>query len=158
MLQHIIQETKRIYMGLRPTTLDDLGVKATLRMFFREFRKIYKGFRIEELIEIEEEDIPQDLKIVIFRITEEALHNAAKHSRAESIKISLTMRQNAIELTIEDDGVGFDSSSILSTEDQPRDFGLSSMRERAELAGGSFFIRSALGEGTAIRASWPRQA
>jgi two-component system, sensor histidine kinase and response regulator len=153
--QNIIRETKRIYMELRPSTLDDFGVLATIRMFCREFQDIYPQHQLRKHIKIEEDDIPQELKIVIFRIIEEALSNVARHSSAKSVVLSLAMIQNAIQLMIEDGGTGFDLRSTLSAVEQERGFGLSSMRERTEVTGGSFSIRSIPGKGTTIRASWP---
>jgi signal transduction histidine kinase len=78
------------------------------------------------------------------------MNNIAKHSQANLVSISLMRkRDDRIELAIEDNGIGFDMESI------KKGLGLGSMRERAELSGGSFDIESVRGRGTVIRASWP---
>ncbi len=144
-----IEEARRIQMDLRPSILDDLGILSTLAWFIREFQKIYTHIHIERKTALEEEDIPDHLKIVLYRIIQEAMNNIAKHSQADFIFLSLEKVQNRIELTIEDNGLGFDPEMI------DRGTGLTGMRERAELSGGTFEIQSILDQGTKIRASWP---
>lgn len=153
-LQRSIDETRSIYMGLRPKTLEEMGLVATLDWFIREFRRLYPDPHIEPELEVKEEEIPEDLKIALFRIIQEALGNVAKHSRAEWVDLSLRANGEAIELTICDDGIGMDLDYILTTS-TAKSLGLTGMKERAELFGGRLDIESAPGEGTAIRASWP---
>jgi len=95
------------------------------------------------------------LKTVIFRITQEAMNNVAKYSRANLLSLSLNGEGKNIELAITDNGIGFNVEEMLAKERSRRGMGLESMRERAELSGGSFTIQSAQGKGTVIRASWP---
>ena len=78
------------------------------------------------------------------------MNNAAKYSRAERVKLSFMKTDHSIELTIEDNGVGFDLKSVLSGENDGRGLGMTSMRERTELSGGVFSIESAPGAGTFI--------
>jgi PAS domain S-box-containing protein len=152
-IQGSIDEVRNIYMGLRPVMLDDLGIVATIEWFCREFRTAFPNLRIEIATPIEEKDIPEDLKIVIFRIIQEALNNVAKHSRAKSANLSLVKNGDQIELTIEDNGVGFDVEALAQEEDL-RSVGLASMKERAEISGGTLFIKSIEGHGTSICAKW----
>jgi signal transduction histidine kinase len=86
---------------------------------------------------------------------QEAANNIAKHSNADHISVSLSKEGNSLELIIKDDGRGFDPESVLETEDVETGFGISSMKERTELSGGSFSIESGEGAGTTIRAAWP---
>ncbi len=145
-----IEEVQRIGMNLRPALLDDLGLLATIGWFIREYQKTYPSIRVEKQIEIEETQVPDHLRTVIYRILQEAMNNIAKHSNANLVSISLRQKKEGrIELVIEDNGIGFDMESITGG------LGLGSMRERAELSGGSFDIESVLGKGTLIRASWP---
>jgi len=144
-----IEEVHRIGMNLRPSLLDDLGLLPTIGWFVREYQKIYPSIRIEKQTEIEETQVPDPLKAVIYRILQEALNNIAKHSKANLVSISLRKKDDRIELVIEDNGIGFDMESVKSG------FGLGSMRERAEFSVGSFDIESVKGKGTVIRASWP---
>jgi signal transduction histidine kinase len=154
-IQSTVEEVRRITMDLRPSTLDDLGILATIAWLCRVFREIYSSVRIEKKIGIEENEVPDFLKIVIYRILQEALNNVAKHSKADSVTLSLMKKNDTIELTIEDNGHGFDLAAALSVEGSMRGFGLGSMRERVELAGGSFSVKSVRQKGTAVRASWP---
>ena len=85
---------------------------------------------------------------------QEALNNAAKHSKADLVGLTLRKTTDKIEFIIQDNGQGFDVGKALSVESTMRGFGLTSMRERAEISNGSFAIESAQGKGTTIKASW----
>ncbi len=153
-LQFSIEETRNIYMGLKPTILYELGVVAALQWFCRDFSRLYPGHHVELQVDVKEEDIPQALKIVIFRITQEALNNVAKHSKAEWVDVILTKRKDKIDLTVADDGRGFDLPAVLS-EPFGRSMGLTGMRERTEIMAGTLLIQSQPGKGTQLHASWP---
>ena len=154
LVQEASDEVRKIHTDLRPGLLDDLGIVATISWFCREFERLYSGLRIEKEIYIEEKAIPESLKTVIFRILQEALHNVAKHARAGLVRIALTKADDRINLFLQDNGQGFDIDRALPSDRSERGFGLTSMKERAELSGGSFAIYSAPGAGTTIRASW----
>jgi len=77
------------------------------------------------------------------------MNNTAKHSKATLVSLSLKKEGDRLKLVIEDNGIGFDFKSA------PKGLGLGSMRERAEFSGGSFDLKSVVGKGTIIRASWP---
>jgi signal transduction histidine kinase len=143
-------------MDLHPSMLEDLGVIATIGWFCRQYQSVYSWVHIEKDISIEESDIPESLKIVIFRVIQEALHNIAKHSQSEYVDLSLSHSSSAITLTVEDNGSGFDVQPVLSRGAGEKGLGLTSMRERVQLSGGVFSIESTIGEGTVIRASWSR--
>jgi len=138
-------------MALRPSTLDTLGILATITWFCREFQATLPGIGVEKVIDIEESDVPDDLKTVLYRILQEAFNNVAKHSEASLVKISLTRADGELALAVEDNGKGFDLPTVTETE---MGFGLTSIGERAELSGGSFLIESAPGRGTTLRVSW----
>jgi PAS domain S-box-containing protein len=152
---HAIDEARKIIMDLRPSMLDDLGIIATIRWFCGQFRMTHAKICVEEEVRVEENEVPGSLKIVIFRVVQEALHNIAKYSEAELVNLFLGKTKGKIELTIEDNGVGFDLQSTLSSENEKRGLGLASMKERTELSGGIFTIESAREVGTTIRACWP---
>jgi PAS domain S-box-containing protein len=153
-IQRASEEARRIQSALHPALLDDLGILATINWFSREFQKTYSGIRIENQINIQENDIPDPVKIVIYRITQEALNNIANHSKADLVHFSLR-KKDRIELLIRDNGQGFKLDEKLSLDGSRRGIGLSSMRERAQLSGGSFEIESTIGKGTIVRATWP---
>jgi PAS domain S-box-containing protein len=156
-LQRSIEETRNIYMGLRPSMLDSIGLLATLEWLRGESMRLYPQRHIELEAGVVEEEIPENLKISIFRIAQEALNNIAKHSKAEWVDISLSKNGDRIALVVSDDGVGIDLGLILQTS-TARSLGLTGMRERAELTEGSFSIESTPGEGTTIRVCWPIEA
>lgn len=153
-IQKAIEESRRIQMVLRPSSLDDLGILPTLNWFCREFQETYPSIHIKTQINIEEKNVPDHLKTVIYRICQEAFNNIAKHSKARLATLSLR-KTDQIELAIEDDGQGFDLEEKLFAENPDRGLGLTSMRERAELSSGSFVVESIQGSGTTIRVSWP---
>lgn len=154
--QYAIDETRRMMTDLRPSILDDLGLVATISWFLRQYRSTHSNIFIEEEIGLEESVIPGDLRIVIFRIIQEAFNNSAKYSNAEYMGLSLLHADKRLDLLIEDNGDGFDLDEAFSKRDSGRGgLGLTSMKERAELSGGSFSIQSVIGAGTTLRASWP---
>lgn len=154
-VQGLIEESRRIQMALRPSILDDLGIVAALGWFTREFQKTYSHMGATKEIHVEEQDIPNRVKTPIFRITQEAFHNAVKHSKAKSIKLSLVKKGGSLRLEIQDNGIGVGSEILQSKEDRGRGLGLLSMEERASLSGGVFAIHSEVDKGTTIRVSWP---
>jgi len=154
-LQAIVIELSRIGKGLRPSMLDDLGVLAALSWFCREFKSVYSAIHIEKVFDIKEDHIPDNLKVVIYRILQEALNNVSKHSSANRVRISLRKKTHAIEFTVMDNGRGFDVDASLLPENQRSRLGLVSMIKRAELSGGSLVIKSDKEKGTIISASWP---
>lgn len=152
-VEQAIDESRRIMTDLRPSMLDDLGIVTTLGWFCRRCEGLYSGIRVTRDIKIDEAAVPENLKIIIFRIIQEAMNNSAKHSRAGEITLGLSLEDELIELRIGDDGIGFNPAEV-SSKGQCAKFGLTSMRERAELSGGKFEIRSTPGEGTTIIVRW----
>ncbi len=146
------REIRRILTNLRPSVLNDSGILRTIDWYCREFQNIYPGIRMEKEIDIQEEEITDLLKIVIFRVLQEALKNIASHSRGDRVRISLGKQEDRIYLTIEDNGQGFDLQGIPFKR---KGLGLTRMKARTELSGGSWAIESAKSFGTVIRASWP---
>jgi PAS domain S-box-containing protein len=154
MVQEAVEEVRTISRNLRPSVLDDLGILATISWFCREVEETYFGIRINKRINIKEDDVPEDLKTVIFRLLQEVVNNTTKHARANVIDLCLEGTDEKIELTIEDNGIGFDLEKELSEGRIKDGIGLSSMKERTELSGGSFLVESHKGAGTRVRASW----
>ena len=142
-------------MNLRPALLDDLGILATLNWFCREFQKTHPAIRVETKIDAQEDEISNPVKTVIYRVLQEAFNNISKHSQTALVNIFLQKKEGTIEFTIQDQGQGFDINAVLSQKNYEKGLGLSGMRERTHLSGGSFSIESSRGIGTTIRASWP---
>jgi PAS domain S-box-containing protein len=156
-IQDVLDEVRRIYMELRPSLLDDLGILVTIDWFCREFQEMYPEISLEKELSVEEREVPESLKIVIYRLLQEALNNIAKHSKADRVLVTVRRKDNTLELAIEDNGRGFDLEEVLSVESTKRGLGLGTMRERTGLSGGSFSIETAKGAGTVVRASWQSQ-
>jgi len=144
-----IEETRRIMTNLRPSILDDLGIVATLSWFCREFQKVYPHIQIRKEVDIGEKEVPERLKIVIFRVLQEAMNNMAKHSQGDLIRVFLARKENQIVFAVQDNGVGFD------LETSPRGLGLASIKERADYSGGIFTLESGPGKGTRVQVVWP---
>jgi PAS domain S-box-containing protein len=156
-LQDTIKETKQISAKLRPTMLDDLGLLSTITWYMRQFSEKFGNIQLRPRIEAREEDIPKSLKILIYRVLQESLHNAAKHSEAEEVYISLKTDPHQIVLEVADNGSGFDVQEVLGRHDALNGYGLASMQEHAEIADGSLTIDSSLGEGTCIKMIFPQK-
>jgi signal transduction histidine kinase len=154
-MRDTVGEVRRIAMDLRPATLDDLGLIATLSWFFREFAALHPSVRLDKEVDIAEQDIPAALRTTIFRIVQEGVSNVVKHSGSDSLSFRLKRQRCEIELVLEDRGRGFDPAHVVVPSDGVRGLGLASMRDRAELSGGVFEIRSAPGLGTRLRCAWP---
>jgi signal transduction histidine kinase len=155
MARATVEETRRISTNLMPSMLDDLGLLATLRWFCRQFQQLHGGVDIHLQLQVEEVDVTEQLKIVIYRILQEALNNIAKHSQADSVHVSLSKNDGKLELYIRDNGRGFDTRESSGKEGSNGGLGIESMRERTEVSGGSFEIFSEPRQGTSIRARWP---
>jgi signal transduction histidine kinase len=150
-----MEETRRIQMNLRPPLLDDLGILATIIWVCREFQKAHPDIHLETKISVEEHEVPSDVKTVVYRLTQEALNNIAKHSKADLVILSLGKKQGKIEFTIQDNGQGFDLSEVLYQKSYEMGIGLAGMEERAQFSGGNLSIESGKGAGTTIQAIWP---
>jgi len=154
MVRGTIEETRSISVNLRPSVLDDLGLLAAVRSICREFQEVYQDIRIEPFFQFRDEDVPDSLRIVIYRIFQEALNNVSKHSGADKVQLCLARVAEGIELAIEDNGRGFPAQEALQKDEKKIGMGLRGMKERAELTDGVFEIKSIEGEGTAIRVRW----
>jgi signal transduction histidine kinase len=151
-MQGVIDEVRRISMDLRPSTLDDLGILPTLGWFMREFSAIYGQIELNTLVDVEEYEIAAPLKTAIYRIVQEAFNNVVTHSGARRVSLVLRRRERKLELQVQDDGAGFDATARGKGRGG---LGLATMRERAEVTGGRFSLRSAAGTGSTVAVSWP---
>ena len=148
----ILSDLGRISKGLHPTVLDDLGLAAGLRQLAEDVARIHQVTVDIHLGEVTWERLSSLHRITIYRITQEALHNAAKHSRARTVSILLDRRPDGLRLIVEDDGVGFD---VAAADGNGSGLGLHSLRERAGLLGGTLSIESSPGAGTAVVVDLP---
>jgi len=132
---------------LRPAVLDELGLAAALPRFVGAWTAS-TGVPAECRVDGYQPGVlTSEAEVALFRIVQEALHNAAKHASASRVDVVLTSGPDDVSLLIEDDGVGFD---LMEASNARRGFGLESMRERAQLIGAAFDVESTPGQGTSI--------
>ena len=141
-------------INLRPSILDDLGLVATLSWFVREFGSIYRDIEVNVELLATESDVLEAYRLPVFRVVQEAMNNVAKHSKANQVIVALRKTDQTIQLVVRDNGHGFMVEDTLFRKRARRGLGLDSMKERIELSGGSFTIKSS-DSGTGIQASWP---
>jgi two-component system sensor histidine kinase UhpB len=138
-----MEELLSLARQLRPTALDDLGLKAAIAGQVEELgrqRDIEAGFDAEG----DFASLDDDVQLVVYRVAQEALSNATRHSDAEKVNVRLRSGEDGVELRVSDDGQGF------SFADAETGLGISGMRERALLVDGEIEIHSRPGEGTTV--------
>ncbi len=158
-LEEIIQdvqsaeaETRRIMANLRPSVLDDIGIVAALSWWCRETQKISPTTMVEFAGNVQEEEVPEGLKIIIFRIVQESITNATRHGKATRILVRLNRTQPWLLVRVDDNGKGFESMIIAKKSETG--IGLNSMQQRVESSGGIFSVSSSPGKGTTVKAEW----
>ena len=148
-----IEELRRIIAALSPDPLERLGLAAALRHLAARSQKL-AGVPVRLRIAPAAAGLEGEPAQVIYRVAQEALHNAARHSRASHVNLSLRAADKTIKLSVADDGAGFDANTAPS---RSLSFGLAGMRERAVQVGGRLRVRSAPGQGTAVTLELPRR-
>jgi signal transduction histidine kinase len=152
LVAHSLDELQRLIADLRPSHLDELGLRATLRWYAGELER-RTALTVEVDVEGEPQEIPLEVKTAIFRIAQEALTNVIKHSGSRSAKVHLRFDPETVSITVEDSGSGFNLTQIALEKREA--WGLLGMRERAELLGGTFNLNARLGVGTRVQVILP---
>ena len=158
MIQDTVEDVRRMSRDLRPSMLDTLGILSTIGWMCKQFESLHPQIAVTKDIVLEEADVPEHLKIVIYRVLQEASNNVAKHSGADRLTVHLRLSRGKITLVIQDNGVGFDLDSTLRLGADQRGFGLASMKERTEMSGGEYYLSTAAGAGTTIKVVWSPQS
>ncbi len=146
---HALDGIHRLGFDLRPSVLDDLGLFRAIAWYAeRDLKR--RGVAVR--CEFEEEDVrlPAGVETALFRAVQEAISNIVKHARAESVLIQGVINPRTVAIEIEDDGQGFDPTSISTSAVNGRGLGLAGIRERMELLGGTAEIDSSPGHGTRV--------
>lgn len=154
-VQETIEEIQRISSNLRPSILDNMGILAALQWTARKVQELHDGVQVHVDCDSLEGRIPEELKIVLLRVAQEALNNAVKHADPDSVQILLREQEGALILNIQDNGRGFQPGNPDPRNPSSSGMGLDSMKERVELSGGSLEVHSARNSGTRIVARWP---
>ena len=150
LIQETIETTRAVSFNLAPSVLSDFGVIAAIRILSE---KVAKMSEITiDFQEIKLPRLPESTETCLYRITQEAIHNAVKYSKASLITIQLFDSEELVELIISDNGSGFDLPAVRKTMEGS---GLKNMQARAELLNGSFKIQSKTGKGTRIKVAIP---
>jgi signal transduction histidine kinase len=148
-----LDQTHALILGLRPIVLDDLGLVSAIRAHAQEHLEV-RGIPVQVEVRGTPVRLPPDLEITLFRIVQEAISNIAKYANARHVNIRLEFAESTVEVSVQDDGVGFDPSSVLRGEDD-RGLGLLGMQERATLAEGTFELESQPGQGVRLTVKIP---
>lgn len=154
LLSQTIKNLREFIRALRPSVLDDLGLGAALDLLVKQCSRTF-GFKIELHVDEGIRRLSPTLELTLFRIAQEALNNAGKHSSATSVVVDLALEDGQVVLTIEDDGCGFQwPVSGVELRRQGK-LGITGMIERVEIAGGKLEICSQKGGGTKVTARVP---
>lgn len=152
MVRSSLHDVRKIIFDLRPMALDDLGLVPAIRAYLAEYKSRY-GVDVELGTLGQERRLDQAVEVALFRFTQEALSNAARHSGAGSIAVRLEFSPERVQVSVRDDGRGFDPEAVVANPEAR--YGLVGMRERAEMLGGSMGITTAPGKGTRVTMSVP---
>lgn len=144
LLERASEELHGVIFDLRPPDLDDIGVVAAIEAYVSTIQRTGLQARLEVLNE--PPPLAPEVRLGVYRIVQEALHNVLRHASADEAVVRLEYVNNILRVTIRDNGAGFDPSTSV----RPTSLGLMSMRERAAAIGASFKIISRAGAGTAI--------
>jgi two-component system sensor histidine kinase UhpB len=154
MTSEALESVRRLAYELRPPALDDLGLEDALGELIQRCSD-QTSIPIEFNTRGPRGRLPADVELVLYRITQEALQNVAKHARATCGWVTLDRSDSNVSLSVRDNGIGFDSSNAVPESTTGLGLGLFGMEERATLVGGSLRIRSSHGKGTEIFAIVP---
>lgn len=150
-----LAETRRLAHLLRPQMLDDLGLYPALRWLGRSLGE-WTGFQVSlDLPDDGERRLDPELETLAFRAVQEGLTNAVKHSGAAGAEVAVDRAPGWLRLRVSDDGRGLEPDRVLDRAGGAAGFGLRGIRDRVELAGGRFELRSRPGEGTSLEAEIP---
>lgn len=152
--ENALQETRRLARGLHPSLLEDLGISAAIERLAAEFQQHHGVHVVLELDGRAGESSKNNL--ALYRICQESLQNAVKHSRAKNILIRLQHSKHEVELSIFDDGVGIPDPILHSRIPKTGHLGLDGIRERARARHGQATITSVPEKGTRIHVTLPR--
>jgi signal transduction histidine kinase len=151
LIDEALAEARTAIHALRPGMLDDLGLVPSLEALARTATEAGVPAEIDARLDT---PLPEHLELAVYRIVQEALTNVRKHACASRVEVRLRCEGAAVELSVSDDGVGFDVERYRLAHSQTS-FGLAGISERVELVGGSLDVTSEPGAGTTVRVRVP---
>jgi len=149
-VEDLASDVQALSHRLHSSKLEILGLVKATTSFCKELSE-RQGVKIDVHAESVPQDLPKEISLCLFRVLQEALQNAAKHSGVTYFQVSLIGRSSEIELSVHDSGIGFEPAEVL----KGRGLGLTSMKERLKLVNGELSFHSHVGAGTTIRAAVP---
>lgn len=151
LVQTTLDDTRSLSRLLRPQILDDLGLEAALRWLARSV----DGVQVELSLPVEMPRLDDEISTLLFRVTQEALSNALRHSGASRIVIGIRLRGHSLRMDIRDDGRGCDVAAALAAGRDSHGSGLGGMRDRIDLFDGKLELHSSPGRGFSIGIELP---
>jgi signal transduction histidine kinase len=148
LVETMLRTVRDLALGLRPSMLDDLGLQPALEWHVRDFRRRY-SLRVALTVTGDLSNLPDHVRTCAYRIVQEALTNCARHAKAGNVKISVCLEAHQLEVSVVDDGVGFDPAV------RPRGLGLLGIEERVRELRGVFTIQTAPAQGTRLTVTVP---
>jgi signal transduction histidine kinase len=144
-----LTETRRALRDLRASPLEDLGLALAIRSLAESVASRH-SLALELDLPEKVYNLSPDIELGVYRVAQEALENVTRHARAQRVKVHLAEEAGRLELTVSDDGRGFD---VDGTGQEDR-FGLQGMREHSQIMGGKLQVESQPGSGTTVRLTW----
>jgi len=149
-LRRAASEIRRVMNRLRTPVLDKYGLAEAIEDVATQLRLTPEAPEIEYRHAVKFKRLEPTLENSLFRIAQEAMTNACRHSKSEKVSVKLTQKGDGVTLEVRDWGIGFDQDSV-----QENRFGLEGIRERCRILGGKLSIKSKPGEGTVVRVKFP---
>ncbi len=157
MVTGAIASVRQFSRDLRPLTLEDLGLTASMQYLVNQLGQS-QGIEIHFKVEGETGSLSSDMEVAIYRILQEALNNIKRHAKATEVRVKVCFTKEQITLTVEDNGQGFEVPEAITDFASSGSFGMMGLHERAQLFGGKVTIDSQPGNGTTVSLMMPRQS
>lgn len=148
-----LQDVRRIIFDLRPMVLDDLGLIPALNRYAEKIKESY-GVDVEIICTGKQRRLDSILEVALYRVIQESVQNAMKHAKATNVTIKLEIGKQNIVAVVTDNGIGFEAEAFLR-EPKANNYGILGMKERVEILGGQFSVKSGPGKGTEVLAILP---
>jgi signal transduction histidine kinase len=151
LIDKMFRTVRDLALGLRPSMLDDFGLRAALEWHVRDFTRRY-GAEVDLVVDGDCDTLPEQHRTCVYRVVQEALTNCARHARARHVQVSVSRLVDRLQVSVMDDGQGF------AVTDRREGLGIRGLHERVNELGGRLTISSALGEGTTVAVGLPLAA
>jgi PAS domain S-box-containing protein len=153
-IDRAIEQVRSLSLDLRPAMLDIMGLESALRWYV-DRRVKPAGLDVDLVSSLSGRRERPELEITCFRVVQEALTNVIRHAQARRVQVEVSAADDALQVTVRDDGRGFDVGAARQGAVQGETFGLLGIQERVQLLGGDIAIESAAGQGTVVRVRLP---